>query len=925
MADYKIDWSELNNIYDFENLVRTLIFFENLLKVDLIKVCGRADLFTRIWGTKEEGNITNLPLFISPKLTEDEQKQILKNKFKENVSKILINFPDLKVYLYLNTNLALDEWRDDPRIEIINQSVITKKIEGIWKPVFRRYFKGGVLVEDPDNFSFLKELTENLVKDIEQRSITEIANIVSWVDEIAIYRPKEILEFCKTLMSLRKEPEEKEEPYWGKITKKDTDYLEKLPHLLTQVSTHYEFYGEALKSLINLSLSLAPVYGSVEQSTPKYLEQITGYYFGRDLLSEGVYNPRFNIKALDIIESLLQKGQNELTRRCLALLPVFLEMKIDYWQWLDPGNITVYREYNLPIDNKDLISVRRRALDLLISEYDKTDDWLNKLHVISNLEEALRYMAISDFYEDEFRKIIDFVDGHKQESDIRLVNEMINLLGIFDRSQNKTIKLKAEVIIKNLKEKFEIRLYNYCFGREGWSDDADQISRLATEVYEHYGTENIRDFIKLLGGFLQEPHSQPTGLMPLVREIGISQHSFSSAIFDILASNVEMTETLSKTVLEYLGNILGGIRLSDLGHYNEITNKLLDKKSIHYYTLILSSYQLKNYSEFQKSDLKIIESIIEFNKEMTLVACYALWFFDLYDPYLDVLELLEKMSKSADKKLTAQIISNITNRLHSESRVKAELEPFKDNLRPVFDNEDTINTLINIISELKDFERLDWDTITDYRIEILLKVLLLKKTDKFLEFVQSRLEAIADKGTSYQALPHIFNVLFEGISEDKQIEIYTSILSWDKKQEYSYEISHLMGAICSGNISDKPKVKQFLFEQIHTGDKRILKLIAMALDDFGLSRDFYEMAIEIILNSANDREIISQLDSSFISTMGGSRTHGQPFPSHIEHKKYISEFRDKYISQPAIVHFLDNFEKRIDSEMKQEEERDMEW
>lgn len=913
MNDYTIDWSKIRKGYDFENLVKTWVFLKYLLSVKSIKECNHTDLFWTAWNQPNNTYFQHDAIFTLPDSSEEKQIERLKRKFDEDYSRFLKDRPNTTFQIYTNAEHIPPEWEGNKQINVVKREEIAKEINSQWKPIFKKYFTGALTVEDPNEYSILEEFSKSLVVDIESHSIKELKNIISWVEEIAIYRPKEIYEFCEELFSIEKESIKVKDGIFGEVTQSRKDFLENTPNLLTSVAAHEDHFENALELLIKISLELQPSSKIMGMHGLNYLDDLTGYYYNRDFILEKTqysYSPTFNQKTIDVLTKLINQADEELAIRCLGLLQNLIKLKIDYTRWNDEDHSIAMHNIRLPLGDENLSGIRKQALDLILSTFNKIDRTNIQFHCLEELHGILRYITSYKDFKYEIDSIFEFLKSNKNITDLVLQNKLIELIDDFKRVDDDNIKESALSIRQELEQGFDFKLYNFIFGRISWDAKKEYIDKLVDETIERFDSKPS-EFISYLNSLFDQQESSANGIRIYLKLLSAQQNEFASLVIGLIINDNAIIDKLNRELLYEIGHLLTSIRQDNKTKWRQLIKDLLDKKKFEYYIIALTGFHIGDYKEFDEDDIDIIESIIDkADEELKNYICYTTLFFNKYENFSHILRLFYKMSISASDELAYEIIDKLTSKYHSYGKTDKFVE------------EESADYLVKIIFEFINMNKFGGGPSPTYNFEIMLRILWKISPVKFYEFLKIRIENTTENDSSYQPFPYIIDTLFSEIDGLKQVEILQTIFTWKLSEELDHLVYNLIGEVCRHGISDE--AFKYFEEIIDSKDKKKLWKIAGAIRDTILDDRFYDIACKIIINSDSDKEIMSQLYSSFYSKTGGSRRHGEPFPSHIRHKELIKIFKEKY-SNKIVQKFLDDFEKEVNGLIKRYQERDAEY
>jgi hypothetical protein len=873
VSRHKIDWAKIQSAHDFEELATTLIFLDDLLSVNLIKQIARNDLYWTTWHSENQPDYVYRVIYDSPLQNADRRDKSLQGKFDEKVATVWRHGkPNTKVFLFLNFDDPPPDWaKNREHLKIITAAEIAATIEEKnWWPIFLKYFEGGMHINDAKECEFLKAFTESLVPAVDELSIKETINVISWIEEIAFYRPKEVLAFSQALYESEKSQQDDKHPVFGSIT-------------LTR----------------NLS---QPV------------EEITGYYYGRDFLVKGYrtyYKPDFNQKTLDVIERMLKEEKNSaLLIQCLAVIPNLLKMKVDTSEWSGDKRAVTWREYRLPLTDEELQNVRKRALRLLFTAFNESGDKELRHRCLVELKDAFHHLSVAEELQEEFQELLGFLSAHANDEDPFVLNWILEMLEPFSRTGLEAIRTEATSLQTQLQEKFELQLYHLLFGKMGWDPSSDEVRQAVKQSYDRW-SDDPRHLLLLIDGFHKTADSYPTGLRAFFRALGYEKTGFAAKMVMIVSDDPTFRSDLSPLLIQSLGYILCGVRLKDEAQWRDCIDALRTEPDNITKTIVLTGLHIHDFDKFTADDLKIIEDMIaDADEEIRILAAETLWYFDKYHDFTAVLTVYGKLAEHITEELAASVLKGLTHGLQEEGLAKR------------WADEGRRDILKKILFSLVDFPRLDWDSMAGYCLELLLRVLWKYSTDDLLEFFQLRLDPERVKREGYDPLPYDLNTLFQRVSDEKQNEFVSRVLDWDIERYGIYWIARLIGLACNKNV--QPATVTTLRETISKPQKNQLLLITKLLDQIPLGETFYDLAMRIVKKGYGRREVRSQLYSSFISTTGGSRSLGEPFPSHLHHKTLIDKFRTLNKRSKKAQKFLDLWETEIDDRMRRDEQEDLE-
>jgi len=918
VAEHEIDLTKIQSAHDFEDLVTTLIFLKDLLSVNLIKNIGRNDLYWTTWLSDDKTDNVYRVIFDSPRRDPDKRDESLQSKFDEKVATVWRRGkPDTRVYLYLNIDDPPPDWAQNyEHLKIITATEIADLIKGDWWPIFHKYFEGGMRIKDAEECKFLKDFTESLDPEVEELSVKEAINVISWVESIAFYRPKDVLAFCQALYKSEKSTQEETHPVFGSITLGRDDYLKELPGLLQPVAAHSDYFEGALKLLLRISCDLDsephPIRGFLSPS----VEKITGYYYGRDFLVKGnraQYEPDFNQKTLDVIEGMLREEKSSaLLVRCLAVLPNLLKIKVDTSEWSGDRRAVEWREYQLPLADEELRKVRKRALTLLLTTFNESKDKDLKHRCLIELHDTFHHLSLTEEPQDEFQVLFEFLRAHANDEDPFVMNWILEMLAPLSQTGPEEIRTEAKSLQKQLQDKFELQLYHLLFGKKGLDPSGDEVQKAVQQSLDKW-SDDPRHLLVLIDGFHKTADSPPTGLVSFLRTLGYDETEFAASMISTISGDHAFRSGLSPPYIRSLGYILCGVKRKDKTQWQSCVNTLLAETDSDTATIALTGLHLHDYDDFEAEDLELVQRLNSgANENIRRLCAETLWYFHKYRDFTAVLKVYEVLSEnmSQDQVLAASVLSGISHGSHQAGFAE----------KWATDNRTDI--LKNIIFALVNFPRLDWDSMAGYCLELMLRVLWEYRPDDLLEFFRLRLDPDRVKSEGYDPLPYDLSTLFQEVSDAKQNEFVSRVLEWDAEHYGIYWIARLIGLACSTNI--QPSTLTTLRNTIGESDKNQLLLITKLLDQIPLGDTFYDLAMRIVEIGYDQREVRRQLYSSFISTTGGSRPLGEPFPAHVHHKKLIQRYRSLNEESNNVQRFLDQWEAEIDAMMQRDEDRDLE-
>lgn len=912
-----MDWTKIQSAYDFEDLVTTLIFFNDLLSVHQVKQIARNDLFWTTGRSEDKAEYVYRVIFDNPRLEADQRKTSRQRRFDEKVATAWRHGkPDTHVFLYINFDDPPPGWAENhDHLKIITATDITDTIEAEqWWPIFHKYFEGGMRIKDAEECEFLEVFMESLVQVADELTVKEAINVISWVASVAFYRPKEALAFSLALYKSEKSPQDEKHPVFGTTTLGKGAYLRELPDLLKPIAAHLEHFEEALELLLRVSSEIdkgsQPIRGFLSEA----VENMTGYYFGRDFLikyGRAHYMPDFNLRTLDVIERMLkEEDNNALLFRCLAVLPNLLKMKVDTSEWSgDKGSVT-WREYRLPLADEGLRRVRMGALGLLFTAFNESGDENFRHRCLVELRDAFRHLSTAEELHGEFLELLGFLGEHADDEDPFVLNWILEILESFPREGLGPISSEVTTLQKRLNANFELDLYHLLFGKKGWDPPREAVQRAIQQTLDQWG-DNPKAFLLLVDGFHKSADSYPTGLRSFLRILGRDQTEFAAGMISVISDEQAFRANLEPLFVQSLGYLLSGIKLKDEARWHICVNALLAEPDDNTVTIVLTGLHLHDYNNFTVADLELVETLISGANEKTrILGAETLWYLHKFDDFTAVLKVFESLSENMSQDLAASVLKGISRGSYQEG--------FADK----WVAEDRRGILKRIILSLSGFPRLDWDSHSGYELEVLLRVLWKYSTDDLLEFFQLRIDPDRVNSEGYDPLPYDLNTLFQGVSDEKQNEFVSRVLNWDTERYGIYWIARLIGLVCSKNVL--PSTILTLQSYISTANKNRFLLIISILEQIPLGVTFYDLAMLIVKKAYGQKDVRSQLYSAFISKTGGSRSIGEPYPSHVRHKKLIYEFRFLNMSSEEVQEFLDQWEKEIDAMIQRDQHEDLE-
>lgn len=912
MAEHKMDWTKIQSAHNFEDMVTTLIFLKDLLSVNQIRQFARDDLFWTTGRSETERDYVYRVIFDSPRLQGDQRKTSLQSKFDEKVATAWRHGkPDTHVFLYINFDDPPPGWAENnENLEIITATDIAKTIEEKqWRPIFHKYSEGGMHIKDAQECEFLKAFMESLVPVADELSVKEAVNVISWVASVAFYRPKEALAFCQALYRSEKSTQDDKHPVFGTTTLGRNHYLKEMPDLLKPIAANLEHFEESLELLLRVSNDLDRAPDPIRGFLSQPVENITGYYFGRDfLIKDGLayYIPDFNQKTINVINRMLDKEEDqELLSRCLAVLPNLLKLKVDTSEWSEDKSSITWREYKLPLTSESLQKIRAQVLNSLFEAFETLKDKETRRRCLAELRDTYRYLSHPELVE-----FLNFLEKHINNEDPFVLNWILESLESISRVGDEEFRSKTKNLTDQLNERFELQLYSLLFGKMGWDISTDKLQEVIKKILLKW-KEAPKAFIEKIDEFHKSANSFPTGLKTLLQTLGDEQEEFASPIISVLSDEPDFRSGLSPDFIRSLGNILCGIRRKDVERWRSCVDALIAEPDDNTVTIVLTGLHLHDYEKFTAADLKLVESLISGASEgVRLLGSETLWYFHKFDDFTAVLNVFESLSENMTTQLAASVLKGISHGSYQEG--------FADK----WVAEDRRVILKKIILSLSDFPRLDWDSMVGYELEILLGVLWKYSTEDILEFFQLRLDPERVGRENYDPLPYDLNTLFQGVSDEKQNEFVSNVLGWDTERYSIYWMARLIGLVCSKNVL--PSTILTFQSYISTPNENRFLMITSILDQIPLGNTFYDLAMRIVKRGYGRKGVKGQLHSAFISKTGGSRSIGEPYPSHVRHKKLIAEFRHLNKRSKKVQKFLDQWEEEIDDMLRRDEERDLE-
>ena len=927
MADHDIDWTKIQSAHDFEDLITTVIFLSDILSVDQVKGLSRNDLYWTPWRSKDTSDLVYRVIFDRPSQEPDQRNASLQRKFDEKVATVWHQGKaDTKVYLLINFDDPPPQWSKNHKyLEIIKATKIAKTIEeGGWWPILHKYFEGGMHVDDAEKCEFLKTFTESLAPAVEILSIKETINVISWVESIAFYRPREVLAFCQTIFKSEKSDQSDKHPVFGSVTLGRKDYLEDLPNLLQPIAAHLDYFEGALELLLRISSDIGSVPHPIRGFLSQSVERITGYYYGRDFLvrdNTAYYNADFNQKTLDVVERMLrEEGNGALLAQCLAVIPKLLETKVDTSEWADDKGAVTWRKYRLPVSDEHLKGVRKRAFALLFTTFNETKDNELRHRCLVELQNAVHRLSMAEELQDEFQELMGFLRAHADDEDPFVLNWIVEILDSFSERGPNAIRADAMALQTKLQESFDLQLYHLLFGKMGWDPPSDELLKLVRQAFDQW-RDDPKGLLLLVDKWHKSADSHPTGLRTFLHILGHDKTEYATNLLKVISNEPALLADLSPLFVQSLGHILCGIRIKEEAQWKTCVDFLLEvpdgaeppDDSI--VTIVLTGFHLHDYAHFRAADLELVEKLLSgASPEIRVLGSETLWHFHKYTDLTAVLRVYEALSEGMNQELAASILKGISHDSHQERFA----EKWAD--------DDRRRILKKIVFSIAGFPRLDWDSMVDYYLERLLRIIWQHSTDDLLEFFQLRLDPERTKREGYDPLRYELSTLFQGAGDEKQgekqNEFVSRVLEWDVERYGIYWIARLIGLACNTNV--QPATVETLGQIISKPKKHQLLMIAKLLDQIPLGETFYDLAMRIVKRGFGRKEIRSQLYSSFISTTGGSRTPGQPFPSSLQHKALIDKYRSLNKRSKKAQKFLDLWEAEIDTMMRRDEQEDLE-
>ncbi len=828
MAKPEIDWSKIRSVHDFENLVTTLVFLHDLLSVNLIKQIARSDLFWTTWHTENKSGHAFRVIFDNPGQDADQRDNTLRRKFDEKVAVVWRHDNvDTEVFLFLNFDDHPTDWiKDHKNLTIVTATDIAETIqdEERWA-IFHKYFGEGMHIKDAQGCGFVADFAESLVPAVQELSVKEAINVMSWVGEIAFYRPKEVLAFAQTLFRAEKSTQEEKHPVFGTTLIGRNDYLEELSDLLQPVAAHFEYFGSALELLLRISSELDTAPHPLRGFLGQPVEKITGYYYGRDFLVRdnlSYYEPKFNRKTLQVIERLLgAENDSALLVRCLAVIPNLLRMRVDTSEWSSDNRAVTWREYRLPITDEGLQNVRLQALGLLFKAFNDSRDKEIRHRCLIELKEASHHLSAAVDLQSEFRDILAFLKAQVSDEDPFVLNMILEILESVSRAGSEAIKSEATSLQSQLNEKFELRLYYLLFGKKGWDPSSDDVLKAVQQSHDRWG-DDPRALLLLIDEFHKGVDSHPTGLRTFLQSMGYNETEFAAEMISIMSGIPTLRNDLAPLFVSSLGYLLCGIRRNDIAQWQNCVETLLAEPDDNSVTIVLTGLHLHEYDNYTRADLELVEKLTSgASDNIRILGAETLWYFHKLDDFTAVLNVFESLSKNMTQELAASVLKGISHGSYQEGFANKWV------------TEDRRGILKKIIFSLSGFPRLDWDSMSGYELEVLLGVLWKYSTDDLLEFFQLRLDPERVGRENYDPLPYDLNTLFQAVSDEKQNEFVSRVLNWDVERYGIYWIARLIGLVCSKNV--QPTTVATLRDAVNRSQKNQLLLITSILDQIPLS------------------------------------------------------------------------------------------
>ncbi len=912
-----IDLTQLNSAHDFESLVTTFVFLSCLQEINLIRKVSRDDLFWQGWKTDENADLAFRAIFVSSEQNKEQREWTLRSKFKDKVESLLQKNPDYRIDLFINLDNPPSEWSQIYKnVKVIKASDISDTIEkNNWQFLFRKYTTEIISVEDAKKCEFLEPFTKSLLSVVDDLTIKETLNVISWIKDIAFYTPGNVNEFCKALIKTDKSPQEEKHLLFGETTLSKGDYLSEIGNLLEIIASHEEYFEEALENLILISSILKDDIHPLRGYRSQNIEKVTGYYYGRDFLVRGnraIYIDTFNKMTLDVIERLLNEEHPlELKVRCLAIIPSLLRMKVETSAWSRRDSKVTWTEYRLPLNDDRLKGIRKRAYSLLFSTFHASEDRELIHRCIEELSNILQNLSFADDLQDEFADVISFFKDCNEVKDPTILSKILEMLKVLERSPNEVIKKDSIALREILESNFELQLYHILFGNE-WIDPASTIiSKIIDESIVRWGSEQ-RDFFNQINSYFAISNEYPTGLRNYFLTIGSTYSVFTITAIRTIFEDQGFRRSLCSSLINSIGYLLCGVRLSDEKQWDLIVEESRERIDDSIRVILLTGLQIHNYNNFTSDDIVLINELIaDANEDIRLLAAETLWYFDQFDDYLDVLYIYESLTEN----MTEQLISPILKGLSSGAHRKECAEKWTSDERK--------DILYKIILTIVDYDKLSWDSMVGYDLEQMLRILWDRNTDDIIEVFKCRLRPERVKRRDYAPLPYRLNYLFQEVSAEKQNEFVSKILNWDIERYGIYWLARLIGLACEKEITQLTLLTFKVY--IKAASEKQLILVTSILSEIKLSETFYDLAMQIAKKGYGRRKVRSQLFSSFVSKTGGTRSPGHPFPSHLHHRDLIKYYRVRERNSKKAQAFLNEWENEIEAMIKRDEQEDLEF
>ncbi len=925
MTEFNIDWNKIDKKYRFEEIVGTLLFCQNLLKPELVSTCSRRDILDSAitWTDNKGTQLKNLCIFNPPSYDATKTQDNLTKKFNESVKPLLDKYQDISIYLFLNTNATIDEFGQYGNLQIVPLDEITELIQGDFKPVFEKYFVDVLVLPHPMQFDFLEPFLSSIPDYLSNLSIRKIKNVISWLEEIAIYRPKELLKICQDIYALKLIEDEYEDTFWGKIQLKRKDYIEGLPALLFGVSHHFDWFGDSVKLLIQIENELYPIEADTTGLRKDTLHRVTGFNLGRDFIilssTTTKYNPKFNFKTLEVYGQLIAESDSGTKMRCINLVKSLLELSFNHVEWVDAGHDSRLIEYRIDLNFEELSAVRNQAWDLLFSTFSESADSVLRFHCLESIKNTLYNKSLSPDLSSDYKGVIGFVESNISAATIPEKNQFIDILNLLSKAKLTDLENKIKESLRKLHGDFELDLYNCIFSPPGYPPDEEKISNIIPIIFDKYNNKE-QALLHLINAFLKTPPKRYSyGLRDIFIDLAKTYPQFVNSLINNLLIPDSIIGALDTELKYNLGYLLVGLRFKHRKQWNALIDVLINHGTFDSKVIALTGFRIHYLTTdgvsqedlFSDGDLEVIKGLISDNEELNLYITETLWYFKNFPVYAGVMDLFLQIYSSTKTK-KEEIAAIIGSALSQKAHTKSKELPFSKSKEP-----EILEKIVHSFAGLSDF---DFDTMFSYHLEILLRIVWRNNPEGIYDFFRQRLKIIGSKDG---ALPNSLSTLFQDVSSETRAEFLSRVIDWVEEFGLNYNLVRLITEIVQGNLGSE--IRAVLDRAIDSGNTNKILIVADAIRDFPLDNQFYELAIACLLKLPDDNNIRAGIWGSFISSTGGSRMHGEPFPSHIRHMDLIDSFQKIYKDDSTIGPFLRDWRKHIIECMQEDQERDIEY